>query len=701
MRYRSAHQTQSEEERIGQLIERICAVALVPLLAAFLVSLISGASAEAIALEFISAFILSACWWLVRRGEIKFAARILPLFGWIGGNMALLLFAELSPLLFVSTSVIGLLLAGALLGHRAIPVFFALTILGGAGLAAADAGGLVTMMESPSLGWLAAGSNFALVSFLIYYAFRIRHADLEQAEAQSAEAETLRQAAAVVSSSLQMEETIERILVQLEKVVPYRTASAQILREGALEIVGGRGWDEAAEVIGLQFPVPGDNPNTVVVETKQPYILDDAPEVYEAFKKPPHDHIRSYLGVPLIIGDELIGMLSIDHSQPGFYDPSHARLVQAFASQVAIAIENARHFQAERRRRQLAAMQQDITQVTSSSLELDEVLTRLALLTADAAKVQRCLILLFDGGGKRLDLVNIQDLQGPVPEAQAKLVERAFSQLVEGSGLAPALGDGRLQSLQRAALDEFLPPELRGQLEGEEFLLAPLVGLGGVLGLVAVVRLAGEESFSEEVRGSLRMIAQSAATSIENAQLYARVEEMAVTDRLTGMYNRHGLAQLAARELDRADRFGRPLSVLMLDLDHFKKLNDEHGHTVGDEILMALASHVEGSLRRIDLLSRYGGEEFVAVLPECNLEGGIQVAERVRAAVEKASFETEAGPLSVTVSVGVASSEGVGLDFDALIDAADHAMYAAKEAGRNRVGVWDADGNVATTSGRD
>jgi len=160
------------------------------------------------------------------------------------------------------------------------------------------------------------------------------------------EAETLRQAASVVTSTLQQDEAIELILQQLARVVPHDSASVQLLYEGYMEIVGGLGWPDPQAVVGMRFPIPGDNPNTLVVQQRQPQILGDAPAVYPNFRQEPHAHIRSWLGVPLVIHDQVIGMLAVEKKNPDYFTSDHVRLVTAFSDEVAIAIENTRLYKA-------------------------------------------------------------------------------------------------------------------------------------------------------------------------------------------------------------------------------------------------------------------------------------------------------------------------------------------------------------------
>jgi len=326
------------------------------------------------------------------------------------------------------------------------------------------------------------------------------------------EAETLREVGSVVAATLKQEEAIERILQQLARVVSYDSASVQLLGDGYVEIVGGRGWPDPAAVVGLRFPIPGDNPNTVVIQQRRSHILGDAPAAYPAFRENPHSHIRSFLGVPLIVLNRMIGMLAVDSAQPDYFSPEHARLATAFANQVAIAIKN--------------------------------------------------------------------------------------------------------------------------------------------------------------------------------AQLHAEVQQLAVTDTLTGLYNRPGFFKMGRREVKRAQRFFRSLSAIMLDLDHFKQVNDTYGDAVGDQVLVELAAKCLQELREVDLLGRYGGDEFAALLPEADLTNVQHVAERLRQRVALTTFKTSQGSMTITLSLGIATLDKGCADLNTLLDHADVALYAAKQAGRNQTSVW-------------
>ncbi len=332
---------------------------------------------------------------------------------------------------------------------------------------------------------------------------------LEESQRRADEADTLRRAGATVAETLDLREATTRILEQLAFVLPHDSASIQLLRGGELEIIGGEGWDDPSRVIGIRFPVHSDNPNSVVIETRKPYLLHEADKIYPAFRRPPHDHIHSWLGVPLIVRNELIGLLAIDGRDPFQFTPDNIELVSAFAGQVAVAIENARLF--------------------------------------DAAQQQ------------------------------------------------------------------------------------------------------------------------------------------AITDGLTGLYNRRHFMELARNEFERARRYKRRLSIMMFDIDHFKIVNDTYGHPTGDQVLRAIANLCREKLREADPIARYGGEEFIALIVEARLAAARRAAERLRAEVEKMVVRHEKGDVRVTVSVGVAELTSSISTLDALIARVDQAMYAAKRLGRNRV----------------
>jgi diguanylate cyclase (GGDEF)-like protein len=186
----------------------------------------------------------------------------------------------------------------------------------------------------------------------------------------------------------------------------------------------------------------------------------------------------------------------------------------------------------------------------------------------------------------------------------------------------------------------------------------------------------------------IEMLAVTAAIAIENSRLLKEIQWLAITDPLTNLYNRRGLFELGEREVERFRRFDRPFCVFMIDLDLFKLVNDTHGHAIGDQVLVGLTRGLQGQIREIDIIGKYGGEEIVVVLPETEIEAAMQAAERLRQFVQAHPFPTDRGDITVTISIGVAQISAHITDLATLIDRADSAMYVAKQAGRNLVRAY-------------
>jgi diguanylate cyclase (GGDEF)-like protein len=208
-----------------------------------------------------------------------------------------------------------------------------------------------------------------------------------------------------------------------------------------------------------------------------------------------------------------------------------------------------------------------------------------------------------------------------------------------------------------------------------------------IIGVLALYHRMVPEPFNREDARTLATFATQASVAIENVLLHREAQRLSITDGLTGVWNRRYLQLTLAKEIDRSQRFGRPLSVLMVDIDEFKKVNDRFGHPRGDEVLVELTRRILGQIRtQIDFLTRYGGEEFVVVLPETPADGAMVVAQKIRQAIGEEPFLSDGGPrVDVTVSIGAATFPEDGSSMQEMVEASDRAMYRAKEGGRDRV----------------
>lgn len=222
----------------------------------------------------------------------------------------------------------------------------------------------------------------------------------------------------------------------------------------------------------------------------------------------------------------------------------------------------------------------------------------------------------------------------------------------------------------------------------QSLLFCPLVAGGSITGILTVQSVK-RHAYTRHNLEYLKALASYIAIAIENAQQVSALSKMATQDPLTKINNRRSLFEIGTKEFLQTKRYGRSLSVFMVDIDHFKKVNDAYGHNVGDQVLRHVADKIKACLRETDTVGRYGGEEFVVVLPETNEEGACALAERIRrelGAEPAASVNDKA--IKITASFGVFSFRPDTLDFESGVIAADRALYDAKNSGRNRVRVF-------------
>ena len=222
-----------------------------------------------------------------------------------------------------------------------------------------------------------------------------------------------------------------------------------------------------------------------------------------------------------------------------------------------------------------------------------------------------------------------------------------------------------------------------------DYVCIPLQMRDRFLGVLNVVLPDGTQ-FDEHRRKLYKTIGDQYSAALERARLFEGVQRLARTDSLTGLFNRRHFFAAAQQEYERTKRYRHQLSVIMIDIDHFKAVNDTYGHAVGDQVLRGIARLVVEDQRSVDVIGRIGGEEFVILLPETAPSDARNAAERLRRTIENSKFDTSAGPIGVTVSLGIASLPQRGeVTLQRLLDNADEALYQSKAAGRNRVVVYE------------
>lgn len=241
---------------------------------------------------------------------------------------------------------------------------------------------------------------------------------------------------------------------------------------------------------------------------------------------------------------------------------------------------------------------------------------------------------------------------------------------------------------QSDEIRSLLRPEIATALEELSLIsmiVMPLRVHDNVIGTLTVVRARPNPPFAQEDLVFFQDLADRAALAIENARLHAQVKQQAARDALTGQYNRRAFFEIGRSEMDNHLRGGQPLAAIMLDIDFFKTINDRYGHALGDEVLRKVIDHCRENIRHTDILGRYGGDEYAILLPHTDLETALAVAGRIRESIASAPFVTNAGPITVSISAGVAQAGSGMFDIHALLAQADRALYQAKRSGRNRV----------------
>ncbi len=235
-----------------------------------------------------------------------------------------------------------------------------------------------------------------------------------------------------------------------------------------------------------------------------------------------------------------------------------------------------------------------------------------------------------------------------------------------------------------------LVPKL--QSAGVHSLIAvPITAWKELLGSLALFSLTPDVIFSERDLTLAQSVGRGAGIAIKNAKLYEEVQRLAVRDPLTGIFNRRYFFDLVQSEIIRSQRYQTPMSLIMLDIDHFKRVNDTYGHQIGDEVLKVVAQRCCQTLRTADWIARYGGEEFIFLFPETPLEGARQAAERLCRVIAASSIQVQDALVFITASLGVTGVENAtpATTPESLLIQADQALYCAKQNGRNQVAVWE------------
>jgi len=418
-------------------------------------------------------------------------------------------------------------------------------------------------------------------------------------------------------------------------------------------IVRGRGVIAGEGKIQLK-----NNENNLMVQVfsgQMEYALsNDKLDAYVVIKKP---------------GGQPIGILVADKLKNSILE-QEIELLKDFADELGVGIYDINRFLEEQQKRSKFQALCKIAGSLTSTLKLKEILGMILDSCVNDLKFDRAKVYLKDDKKEIICGYMSVDMRGIVE----KIEKESYSMREKGNRLVE-IALGRENKLIEEEISKLL-------------LFMPLKVKNRILGILVVDNIFSRQIITDEDKDALKSLSNQAALIIENAQLFKKVQALSVRDGLTELYNYRFLKQRLLEELKRTERFNDKLSLLILDIDNFKSLNDTYGHQTGDRILKCFANLALKNLRSIDLLTRYGGDEFVALLPRTGPKQAKKVAFRLKKAVQNSGILiSKSKKVSFTISIGVSIAPDDAREVETLIKAADRALYLAKKQGKNRVCV--------------
>lgn len=425
--------------------------------------------------------------------------------------------------------------------------------------------------------------------------------------------------------------------------------------------------------------------------------LHDTPvEVEHAYTFGGERRTLSHLFVPVRSGERTIGVFSIQSYKENVYDKESLEIFKALANQCAGALERIWAQEALAEIEVRRSVLYNAIHSISASLEIEylyEVVYQTVL------KVMPCddfIICAYYEPENEIEPLYAIENQSRLTVERYRADHGLAAHIIH-TGNSLILNN--IEEMNASGMDFIVLTQSEDSTQS--IVAVPMMLYGKITGMISAQSYE-INSYSKDDQNLLELLASHVAVAIENAHLFAKIQQLADMDSLTDVYTRRKFYEIAEREFARSQRYNGPLSLIMLDVDEFKKFNDTFGHKVGDFVLQVAAEQCKRGIREVDILARHGGEEFIILLPDTKLEDATLVANRLREYVEQADLDSARkflemaigsssmlDDLHVTISVGVAALDESCVNIDILVDHADRAMYAAKKSGKNRVVAWD------------
>ncbi len=474
-----------------------------------------------------------------------------------------------------------------------------------------------------------------------------------------------------VADSLDEKEILLRTVEAVIDRFGYAQAAISLLVDhDELEAMVISGTDQIGFSPGFRQKV-GEGIVGHTAETRLAYLTEDVEK--DPFYFTIGKRSGSAAGVPMLDEGQLLGVLYVESTLRNAFKQDDIQTLQTLISHVGTAVQKARLFARAQERLRTITTLQSISQAVSSTLELQVIFQTVVQLLKDAFDYTHVCIYLLD------DQILRFGYQVGYPE-EAVLHEIPLTSGVIGRTARTK----QTQFITDVTKD---PDFLRVSYEIESEISVPLLKEGNVLGVINIEAAPGCRLTENDV-DLMTALAGPVAIAVDNARLHTEVKSLALTDALTNLLNRRAFDEALATEIARADRYGYPMAMIIIDLDNFKSYNDRWGHPAGDKRLMEVAELLEANVRSPDIAARYGGEEFAIILPCTSRSGALILAERLRRGAEALAVEKVESDCAIpgyTISLGVATLPENGRTASDLLIAADDAELAAKRLGKNRV----------------
>jgi len=499
---------------------------------------------------------------------------------------------------------------------------------------------------------------------------------MHEAHRRTKEYELLTEIGQAISSHLDQDEVLRTVQVELGQIFDTSTFYIAFQEEDEirfeLEIEDGVILPKRSRRAGNGF-------SEHIIRTGEPLLIESDLEKMRSqlgVDFVPPRPARSFCGVPVFLGGKPAGvMAALSTERESQFQARDLEVMQTAAGQLGVAIENARLFTEEQRRARHLAFLNNISKMAISSEDAEQMMANIV------REIQK---------NFRYDHIGIGIMDYATKDIEIKAEAGTASQTL---GRRIAVGSGVLGKVARTGVSALVQNAGRGQLAGvlpeSRAVLCLPIAYGETLLGVLNVESRDENAFAPQDVLILNTLADLLATALHNSFVFQKLQQQSITDGLTGIKTRRFFWEALSSEWKRASRSGRPFSVVLVDLDKFKEVNDSLGHLEGDLVLARVGRVLEQKCRQSNVVARYGGDEFIILMPETGIEQAQVLAERLRLWLATDAMLEEH---HITGSFGVASFPAHGFSMEDLIRVADAGMYVAKHAGGNQVSTSDAFG---------